>query len=134
MGTPFLALVNISLPSTRRLQHRARLALLAMFLLLAAPLFSQGLAQTQTEGLPSWLNELACGDAAPMQHGGQPLWAKCGYCTLLLASPAVPGAVADLGTGALALAVLAGLPQHDHVLQSLPAHDAPPRAPPLAIV
>ncbi len=134
MGTPFLSLVDISLPSTCRLQHRARLALLAMFLLLAAPLFSQGLAQAQADGLPSWLNELACGDAAPMQHGGQPLWAKCGYCTLLLASPAVPGTAADLGAGAVGMATQACLPQRDHVFQSLPAHDAPPRAPPLAIV
>ena len=101
-----------------------------MWLLLAAPLFSQGLAQTQAGAVPAWLNELACGDAAPMQHGGQPLWAKCGYCTLLLASPALPGAMADLGAVALAHTGHAGWPATATFSRPLPPHDAPPRAPP----
>ncbi|MFG0382767.1 DUF2946 family protein [Pseudomonas sp. zbq_18] len=118
------------MPSTRHLQSTARLALLAMFLLLAAPLLSQGLARAQTDGLPSWLDELACGDAAPAHHGSQPLWAKCGYCTLLLSSPAVPGALVDLGGVADALAVGIPLSLAGTFMRRLAPHDAPPRAPP----
>ena len=110
------------------------MALLAMFLLLAAPLFSQGLAQTQADGLPSWLNELACGDAAPTHPGSQALWAKCGYCTLLLASPAVPGLALELGAGAIGLATPAGGSLTAAFQPTLARHDAPPRAPPHADV
>ena len=101
-----------------------------MFLLLAAPLLSQGLARVQTDGLPSWLDELACGDVAPAHHGSQPLWAKCGYCTLLLSSPAVPGALVDLGGVADALAVGIPLSLAGTFMRRLAPHDAPPRAPP----
>jgi len=63
------------------------LALLAMLLLSVGPLWSQ-LSQPAE---PAWLTELACEDHDG-SHGGaldhEALWAKCGYCTLLLNSPA----------------------------------------------
>src|SRR3990167_2154566 len=63
------------------------LALLAMLLLSVGPLLSQLTASAK----PAWLTELACGEHAgshdnPLDHDA--LWAKCGYCTLLLNSPA----------------------------------------------
>lgn len=122
------------LSSTRHLQSTARLALLAMFLLLAAPLLSQGLAQVQAGGLPAWLDELACGDAAPAQHGGQAAWAKCGYCTLLLASPALPGALPAMGAMPLGVSAQSGRPLAGGFQSALALHDAPPRAPPHLVV
>lgn len=71
-------------------RHCSRLGLLAMLLLLVGPLLGQGL--NQDGGEPSWYNELACSSehekSPSVDHGD---WAKCGYCTLLLGSPAVPG-------------------------------------------
>lgn len=62
-----------------------------MLLLLVGPLLGQGL--NQDAGEANWRSELACGaehEQPPgVAHGLD--WAKCGYCTLLLSSPAVPG-------------------------------------------
>ncbi|MDG9923363.1 MULTISPECIES: DUF2946 family protein [unclassified Pseudomonas] len=118
------------MPSTRHLQSIARLALLAMFLLLAAPLFSQSLAAAAA---PAWLSEMACGEGGHDQlpHDAPP-WAQCGYCTLLLTSPALTGLLHGL-QGATVFAAVAPLPALSSVLQqSVTPHDAPPRAPPHA--
>lgn len=113
---------------TRRLQSTARLALLAMFLLLAAPLFSQAVAAS---AVPAWMSEMACGDAehAPQSHDA-PLWAQCGYYSLLLSSPALTGTLPGLDGVAIVVATL-----HAPVFTSVRCepvipHDAPPRAPP----
>ena len=80
---------------------------------------------------PAWMSEMACGDAehAPQSHDA-PLWAQCGYCTLLLSSPALTGTLPGLDGVAIVVATL-----HVPVLTSvrgepLIPHDAPPRAPP----
>lgn len=103
-----------------------------MFLLLAAPLFSQAVAAS---AVPAWMSEMACGDAehAPPSHDA-PLWAQCGYCTLLLSSPALSGALPNLaGVAHLAVdAVMAPLSAALGVPVIL--HDAPPRAPPHRVV
>lgn len=76
---------------SRLVRHCNRLGLLAMLLLLVGPLLGQGL--NRDGSAPSWLNELACsGEHEKSPNVGHELeWAKCGYCTLLLSSPAVPG-------------------------------------------
>ncbi|MDD0844795.1 DUF2946 family protein [Pseudomonas sp. Gutcm_11s] len=116
------------MPSTRHLQRSACLALLAMFLLLAAPLFSQALAAAQA---PGWMSEMVCGDGGHDQPAHDvPAWAQCGYCILLLSSPALAGAAPVLQGGAGFVAD-APLPMRPHiVLASVTAHDAAPRAPP----
>lgn len=57
-----------------------------MLLLLVGPLLGQGL---------SWRNEQACSDehAKSSNASHEMDWAKCGYCKLLLSSPAVPSSV-----------------------------------------
>lgn len=62
-----------------------------MLLLLVGPLLGQGLNQGDSEA--DWRSELACGGEheAPSHVAHELDWAKCGYCTLLLSSPAVPG-------------------------------------------
>lgn len=117
------------LPSTRHLQSTARLALLAMFLLLAAPLFSQALAAAAPA--PAWLSEMACGagDHHPSSHEA-PSWAQCGYCTLLLSSPAL-GMALPGHDGAAPFAT--PLPWPLRLIapgEPVTRHDAPPRAPP----
>lgn len=112
-----------------------------MWLLLVMPLLSQGLTAStplDQSGLPAWLSELSCSsehDApssrAPLQHDLP--WAKCGYCTLLLGSPALsPAAVAATAlphlAGAPLLAPAASRPQ-----ASAPFPAARPRAPPLSL-
>lgn len=117
---------------TRRLQSTARLALLAMFLLLAAPLFSQAVAAS---AVPAWMSEMACGDAehAPPSHDA-PLWAQCGYCTLLLSSPALSGALPNLaGVAHFALHAVTA-PLSAALGEPVIPHDAPPRAPPHRVV
>lgn len=115
---------------TRRLQSTARLALLAMFLLLAAPLFSQAVAAS---AVPAWMSEMACGDAehAPQSHDA-PLWAQCGYCTLLLSSPALNGALPSLAGGAAFAVGAVWAPLSEPSGVSVTRYDAPPRAPPHA--
>jgi hypothetical protein len=82
------------------------LALVAMLLLSLGPLGSQ-LSQPAE---PAWLTELACGEHAgshnnPLDHDA--LWAKCGYCTLLLNSPAT-------GCVSPTLALAAAIPADRH--------------------
>lgn len=82
------------------------LALLAMLLLSVGPLLSQFTAPSA----PAWLTELACGEHAsshdnPLDHDA--LWAKCGYCTLLLNSPAT-------GCTSPTLALAAAIPADRH--------------------
>lgn len=104
-----------------------------MYLLLAAPLFSQALADAQQA--PGWLSEMACGEGtqAPVPSD-TPLWAKCGYCTLLLSSPVLNAALPVLAGGPLP----AGEPPAEPVVRAagkpVIAYDAPPRAPPLRFV
>lgn len=119
--------------STRRLQSTARLALLAMFLLLAAPLFSQGLASVAST--PTWLSEMACGEGGHDQlpHDA-PLWAQCGYCTLLLSSPALTGALPGLDGAAIFVAAIPAQALPIALGEPVIPHDAPPRAPPYRLV
>jgi hypothetical protein len=121
------------LTSTRHLQSTARLALLAMFLLLAAPLFSQGLASAAPA--PAWLSEMACGEGGHDQlpHDA-PLWAQCGYCTLLLSSPALTGTLPSLGGAAIFAAAIAAQALPITLGEPVIPHDAPPRAPPQRFV
>ena len=67
----------------------ARSALLAMLLLCVGPLLSQWLLPTQAE---PGCSEHAASPAPSSSDGHEALWAKCGYCTLLLGSPALSGA------------------------------------------
>ncbi|WXL26762.1 DUF2946 family protein [Ectopseudomonas mendocina] len=71
------------------------LGLLAMLLISLGPLVSQLLQPAE----PAWVSEMACGEH-PSQHsehkGHNELWAKCGYCTLLLHSPATGAATPRL--------------------------------------
>lgn len=83
------------------------LALVAMLLLSLGPLGSQ---LSQSAEQPAWLTELACGEHAgshdiPLDHNA--LWAKCGYCTLLLNSPAT-------GCVSPTLALAAAIPADRH--------------------
>lgn len=115
--------------STRRLRSTARLALLAMFLLLAAPLFSQGLASAAPT--PAWLSEMACGEGGHDQlPHDQPLWAQCGYCTLLLSSPALTGTLLGLDGAAMFVATIPAMALSTVLGEPVIPHDAPPRAPP----
>ena len=121
------------MPSTRHLQSTARLALLAMFLLLVAPLFSQGLASAAPT--PAWLSEMACGDGGHDQlpHDAPP-WAQCGYCTLLLSSPALTAAMHGLQGAAVFAAHVPAAARPSALHEPVTPHDAPPRAPPLRSV
>jgi hypothetical protein len=77
------------------------LALLAMLLLSLGPLGSQ-LSQPAER---TWLTELACEDHDGSHDGAldhEALWAKCGYCTLLLSSPATTCAAPTLALAATA--------------------------------
>jgi hypothetical protein len=62
-----------------------------MCLLLLGPLLGQGLVLGQSANAWQWLDELACSDdaASPLSPAHANEWAKCGYCTLLLSSPAL---------------------------------------------
>lgn len=112
-----------------------------MWLLLVMPLLSQGLVangQIDQTGLPTWLNELSCSSEhaaqspqAPLQHDLP--WAKCGYCTLLLGSPALsPAAVASTILQPFAASPVS--PPASRAAQSnTPFPAAHPRAPPLSL-
>ena len=67
----------------------ARSALLAMLLLCVGPLLSQWLLPAQAE---PGCSEHVASPAPSSSDGHEALWAKCGYCTLLLGSPALSGA------------------------------------------
>ena len=75
-----------ALSHAQLVRYCSRLGLLAMLLLLVGPLLGQGL---------SWRDEQACNDehtkSSSVSHEMD--WAKCGYCDLLLSSPAVPSSV-----------------------------------------
>ena len=93
------------------------LALVAMLLLSLGPLGSQ-LSQPAE---PAWLTELACGEHAgshdnPLDHDA--LWAKCGYCTLLLNSPATGCASPTLALTAVAPADRHSVPVRSGVARS----------------
>ena len=86
-----------------RLSYRrhpgARLALLAMLLLAVGPLLSQWLSAAPANPLPApGCHEQPANPAAgyPEAPAHEALWAKCGYCTLLLSSPALTAAVLAL--------------------------------------
>ncbi len=75
-----------ALSHAQLVRYCSRLGLLAMLLLLVGPLLGQGL---------SWRDEQACNDehtkSSSVSHEMD--CAKCGYCDLLLSSPAVPSSV-----------------------------------------
>ncbi|WP_372874749.1 DUF2946 domain-containing protein [Pseudomonas sp.] len=62
--------------------------MLAMLLLCVGPLLSQWLLPAQAEPDCSE-HAVSRSAAAGDSHGHDPLWAKCGYCTLLFSSPAL---------------------------------------------
>ncbi|WP_232060777.1 DUF2946 family protein [Metapseudomonas otitidis] len=73
-----------------RMRFGAWLGLLALWLVVAGPLLSQ--VRAQAGELPAWLAEMACAsgrDSAKLPAHPDHLLAKCGYCTLLSASPAL---------------------------------------------
>ncbi|WP_262410487.1 DUF2946 family protein [Aquipseudomonas alcaligenes] len=124
---------------SRPLQFGARLGLLAMWLLLVGPLLGQGLAPrapSLPDGLPTWLGELSC-SSQHEQRTPQPApydlpWAKCGYCTLLLGSPALASSTLQATLPVpQALPVLALAVQP--VALPAPFPSAAPRAPPLPV-
>jgi hypothetical protein len=92
------------MPRLTAQHHVASLALAAMLLLNFGPLLSQLLVPVQ----PAWLSELACHDSPEPGsndrevHSHDPLWAKCGYCTLLFSSPALSRPAPLLALGGLA--------------------------------
>lgn len=109
-------------------------ALLAMLLLCVGPLLSQWLVPAQ----PAWLAELSCSEhpasrsaGAGDSHGHDPLWAKCGYCTLLFSSPALTSpAPLLLGPAPYATSfILVGGAQHAPASPIFPGSRS--RAPPL---
>jgi hypothetical protein len=79
-----------------------------MLLLCVGPLLSQGLVPAQ----PARHAGLGCSEhptsqvsGAGAHHGHAPLWAKCGYCTLLFSSPALASpALVLLGSAVFAAA------------------------------
>lgn len=114
---------------SRALRYGNWLGLAAMCLLLLGPLLGQGLARPAAE--LQWLDQLACSSEhkAPQQQSHSSDWAKCGYCTLLLSSPALAGmgfALQPLGVGHPLV--------RSPVVPALPPAgvfpDAQPRAPP----
>jgi hypothetical protein len=112
--------------------HRSGLkpALLAMLLLCVGPLLSQWLLPAQAE--PDCSEHAASHSAAAGDsHGHDPLWAKCGYCSLLFSSPALASpAPLLLGPAPFATALLpAGGSQHAPASPIFPGSRS--RAPPL---
>lgn len=75
-----------ALSHAQLVRYCSRLGLLAMLLLLLGPLLGQGL---------SLRNAQACSaeHEKTLSVSHEQSWAKCGYCTLLLSSPAVPSSV-----------------------------------------
>lgn len=105
-----------------------------MFLLACGPLLSQALVPSGQGAVPGWMSELSCAAEDGSQHaaaGHDALWAKCGYCTLLFASPALTSSLppdmarAPLAAVRVALRLLVA-PQ---LAPLFPA--AHPRAPPV---
>lgn len=77
------------MPSSRAFRYGNWLGLAAMCLLLFGPLLGQTLVSPAKDW--QWLNELACASdhPAPQAQAAVSDWAQCGYCTLLLSSPAL---------------------------------------------
>lgn len=129
---PCSLLGNLPLTYLQRRRTASWLGLVAMFLLLVGPLLGQSLAQTTSA--PAWLSELSCaeGHEAPAQPTQAHMdWAKCGYCTLLLQSPALTSA--QLFLAAPLPAVEAALCPRTLVVQGSPVFPgALTRAPPYA--
>lgn len=121
------------MPSNRSFTAHYRaswLALLAMLLLSVGPLWSQ-LSQPAES---AWLTELACGEHVgsqelPQDHDA--LWAKCGYCTLLLHSPATSCASPLLALAATAPADRHAAPVRSGVARSAIFPGSRSRAPPV---
>ena len=106
------------------------LALLAMLLLSVGPLLSQLTAPVA----PAWLTALACGEHAgshndPLDHDA--LWAKCGYCTLLLNSPATSCASPLLTLASTTVADRHAVPVRSGVVRSAIFPGSRSRAPPV---
>lgn len=116
---------------SRPARYRAAcLALLAMLLLSVGPLWSQ-LSQPADM---AWLNELACdehSDAPTSALSDEALWAKCGYCTLLLNSPATGCASPTLALAATAAADRHTAPVRSGVARSAIFPGSRSRAPPV---
>lgn len=121
------------MPRNRSLTAHYRaswLALLAMLLLSVGPLGSQ-LGQPAE---PAWLTELACAEHTdsqkrPLDH--EALWAKCGYCTLLLSSPATACASPTLALAATVSADRHAAPVRSGVARSAIFPGSRSRAPPV---
>lgn len=105
-----------------------------MLLLCIGPLLSQWLVPAQ----PAGRAELGCSEhpashsaGARDSHAHDPLWAKCGYCTLLFSSPALASpALVLLGSALFATASIpAGGAQHVPASPVFPGSRS--RAPPL---
>lgn len=128
--------------SSRRLPNGVLPALFAMLLLIAGPLLSQAVSLSHASPQPA-----PCHAQTPVHAHGEPaastalhgdghahaLWAKCGYCELLLTCPGVSG----FGYVALVPPPY-GRPQallckvRDERLPPV-LHDAQPRAPPVLV-
>ncbi|MBU0808037.1 MAG: DUF2946 domain-containing protein [Gammaproteobacteria bacterium] len=112
-------------------QYRAAcLALFAMLLLSVGPLWSQ-LSQPAE---PAWLTELACGEhsgSAEHSLSHEAAWAKCGYCTLLLHSPANGCASPSLALAAITSADPSIAPVRSGVAGSAVFPGSRSRAPPI---
>jgi hypothetical protein len=119
------------MPRNRSLTAHYRaswLALLAMLLLSVGPLG----AQLSQPAEPAWLTELACGehtDSQKLDH--EALWAKCGYCTLLLSSPATACASPTLALAATVSADRHRAPVRSGVARSAIFPGSRSRAPPV---
>ncbi|MDP2244346.1 DUF2946 family protein [Pseudomonas sp.] len=113
----------------------AALGLLALALIVLAPLFSQLRAAPQEW---SWLAELACHDGvaqAPEQRTMLPqasMLDACGYCSLLIHSPALGGHVFALAVHAPHAALSPVQWRGPRLALRFPA--AQSRAPPAALV
>jgi len=113
----------------------AALGLLALALLILAPLFSQLRAPPQDW---SWLAELACHEGAIQASGHNPLLPQsdaldaCGYCSLLVHSPALAGHVFALAVHAPHAALSPVQWRGPRLALRFPA--AQSRAPPAALV
>ena len=116
---------------SRLARYRAAcLALLAMLLISVGPLWSQ-LSQPVDM---AWLNELACDEHSDVKTSAlsdEALWAKCGYCTLLLNSPATGCASPTLALAATAAADRHTAPVRSGVARSAIFPGSRSRAPPV---
>lgn len=121
---------NLPLTYLQRRRTASWLGLVAMFLLLVGPLLGQGLAAPAAPVVQA--ADAHCASDAhgePLPHDMQ--WAKCGYCTLLLQSPALTSA--QLFLAAPLPAVEAALCPRTLVVQGSPVFPgALTRAPPYA--